>query len=93
MTIGIVIGVLAAVYRGRFFDRFTRIFAVIGDSVPSFWFGLLALVFFGLALPRVLEDFGIGTGRPILPMGGRCAPVRGGCPPIYERINYLILPP
>ena len=92
MTIGIVIGVLAAVYRGRFFDRFTRIFAVIGDSVPSFWFGLLALVFFGLALPRVLEDFGIGTGRPILPMGGRCAPVRGGCPPIYERINYLILP-
>ena len=93
LTTGIVIGVLAAVYRGRLFDRFTRIFAVIGDSVPAFWFGLLALVFFGLLLPRVLEEsFGIGNGRPILPMGGRCLPTRGGCPPIYERLQFLILP-
>ena len=89
---GITIGVLAAVYRGRFFDKFTRIFAVVGDSVPAFWLGLLAIVFFGLILPRLLEPYGIGTGRPILPMGGRCPPVRGGCPPIFERIHYLILP-
>jgi len=90
---GITIGVLAAVYRGRFFDKFTRIFAVIGDSVPAFWLGLMALVFVGIVLPRdILEGMGIGDGSPILPMGGRCPPVRGGCPPIYERIQYLILP-
>ena len=92
LTTGIVIGVLAAVMRGRAFDRFTRIFAVIGDSVPSFWLGLMAIVFFGLILPRLLEGYGVGTGRPILPMGGRCPPIRGGCPPIYARMHYLILP-
>ena len=92
LTSGIVIGVLAAVMRGRAFDRFTRIFAVIGDSVPSFWLGLMAIVFFGLILPRMLEEYGLGSGRPILPMGGRCPPIRGGCPPIYARLHYLILP-
>ncbi len=92
LTTGIVIGVMAAVYRGRAFDRFTRIFAVVGDSVPAFWLGLMALVFFGIMLPRALEPYGIGDGRPILPMGGRCPPVRGGCPPIFERIHFLLLP-
>ncbi len=70
LTNGILIGVLAAVYRGRGFDRFTRIFAVIGDSAPPFWLGLLAIVTFGIILPRILQDYGIGQGRPLLPMGG-----------------------
>lgn len=92
LTSGIGIGMLAAVYRGRFFDKFTRIFAVIGDSLPAFWLGLMLLVFFGITLPRFLVDFGIGDGRPLLPMGGRCPPVRGGCPPLFERLHYLLLP-
>ncbi len=92
VTIGLVIGVLAAVYRGRLFDRFTRVFAVLGVSIPVFFLGLLVIIFFGIELPRFLEGFGIGDGRPILPMGGRCPPVRGGCPPIYDRFQYLILP-
>ena len=90
--IGIMVGVLAAAYRGRGFDRSSRVIAVIGDAVPAFWLGLLAIIFFGIILPRWLEAQGIGAGRPVLPMGGRCPPVRGGCPPIYERIQYLILP-
>ena len=89
---GLMIGVLAAVYRGRLFDRATRLFAVLGISIPTFWFGFMLIIFFGLVLPRFLEGYGVGSGRPILPMGGRCPPVRGGCPPIYERLHYLILP-
>ena len=92
LTTGIGVGVLAAVYRGQFFDKFTRIFAVIGDSLPAFWLGLMLLVFFGITLPRFLSDFGIGNGSPVLPMGGRCPPVRGGCPPIFDRLHYLLLP-
>ncbi|MDE2637931.1 MAG: ABC transporter permease [Chloroflexota bacterium] len=92
LTNGILIGVLAAVYRGRAFDRFTRVFAVIGDSVPAFWLGLLAIVTFGIILPRFLQDYGIGQGRPLLPMGGRCPPIRGGCPPIFERLHFMLLP-
>ena len=89
---GLAVGVLAAIHRGRTFDRVSRIFSVLGDSVPTFWLGLLAIVCFGLALPQFLSQYGIGNGSPILPMGGRCPPVRGGCPPIYERLNYLLLP-
>jgi peptide/nickel transport system permease protein len=92
LTSGLLIGILAAVYRGRLLDRFTRVFAVLGVSIPVFFLGLLAIIYFGIELPRFLEGFGIGDGRPILPMGGRCPPVRGGCPPIYERLHYLILP-
>ncbi len=92
LTTGIGVGVLAAVNRGRFFDKFTRIFAVIGDSLPAFWLGLMLLVFFGITLPRFLIDFDIGNGSPLLPMGGRCPPVRGGCPPLFARLHYLILP-
>lgn len=91
-SVAIVIGVLAAVYRGRAFDRYSRIFSVMGDSFPSFWMGLLLIMFFGIALPRALEPYGLTDGSPLLPMGGRCPPVRGGCPPLFERLQYLIAP-
>ncbi len=91
-SVAIVLGVLAAVYRGKAFDRYSRIFSVMGDSFPSFWLGLLLIMFFGIALPRALEPFGLSDGSPLLPMGGRCPPVRGGCPPIFERLQYLVSP-
>jgi len=91
-SVAIVLGVLAAVYRGRAIDRYSRIFSVMGESFPSFWLGLLLIMFFGIALPRALEPHGLGDGSPMLPMGGRCPPVRGGCPPIYERLQYMIEP-
>lgn len=78
--IGIPIGIMAAVWRGTPFDSFTRVFAVVGNAVPDFWMGFMLLMFFGQPV--------LG----LLPMGGMCAPVRGGCPPIYQRLEYLILP-
>lgn len=80
LTLGIPIGILAAIWRGGWFDNGSRILAVIGDAVPSFWMGFLMILFFGAPF------------LDILPMGGRCAPVRGGCPPLYARLEYLILP-
>ena len=82
VTNGILIGVLAAVHRGRPFDRYSRIFAALGDSIPVFWLGLLSIVFIGIVLPRALESYGIGNGSPFLPMGGRYSPIRGGCHPL-----------
>ncbi len=81
LTIGIPVGVLAAVNRGGYFDNFTRIMAVVFNALPSFWLGLLLLLVFG------------GTGLGLLPMGNRCGIVLvGGCPPFYERLEYLFLP-
>ena len=81
LTIGIPVGVLAAVNRGGPFDNFTRIVSVIFNAFPVFWLGLILLLIFG------------GTGLGLLPMGNRCGLVLlGGCPPLYERLEYLVLP-
>jgi peptide/nickel transport system permease protein len=80
VMIGIVLGILAAVRRGGLFDNSTRILAVIFSAVPQFWLALIALLFFGSRLG-------------LLPLGGRCAATLSEtCPPLYERIQYLILP-
>lgn len=81
LTIGIPVGVLAAVDRGGLFDNFTRITSVVFNALPVFWLGLILLLIFG------------GTGLGLLPMGNRCGIVLvGGCPPFYERLEYLVLP-
>ena len=43
---GIAIGVLSALRRGSFFDRFAMTIALAGVSLPIFWTGLMALSFF-----------------------------------------------
>ena len=81
LTVGIPIGVLAAVNRGGMFDNITRIMSVVFNALPVFWLGLILLLIFG------------GTGLGLLPMGNRCGLVLlGGCPPFYERLEYLLLP-
>lgn len=89
---GLSVGVLAAIKRGQTFDNTARVIAVIVDSTPIFWLGFIFIMLFGIILPNLLQGYGIGDGSQILPMGGRCAPVRGGCPPVYQRLEYLILP-
>ena len=44
--LGIPMGVIAAVYRGKFFDRFFMSTALIGYSMPIFWWALLLIIVF-----------------------------------------------
>jgi len=46
MTVGIPLGVLAAVYQGRWPDQLARVIGLLGYSVPVFWFGLMGLLLF-----------------------------------------------
>ena len=79
-TLGIIVGILAAVNHRGWFDQLSRVFAVIVDSIPSFWLGLLLLLFFGVILG-------------ILPLGGRCkTTLDPSCPPVPVRLEYLLLP-
>lgn len=81
LVIGVPIGIFAAVARGGVFDNFTRVSAVVFNALPVFWLGLLLILIFG------------GNGLDLLPMGNRCeAVLTGGCPPIYQRLEFLILP-
>lgn len=45
-SLGVPLGVLAAVKRGSLVDQIVRIVGLVGYSVPIFWLGLLALLVF-----------------------------------------------
>jgi peptide/nickel transport system permease protein len=47
---GITIGTLAAVFRGKMFDRVLMFISMLGISAPAFWVAVLLQIFFGLRL-------------------------------------------
>jgi peptide/nickel transport system permease protein len=50
VIVSIPLGVVSAVYRGRLPDRVAMTLALIGQSVPPFWSGIVAVMFFGVYL-------------------------------------------
>lgn len=50
LAIGIPLGFLAAVNRGRFADTAVMVIAVLGVSIPAFWLGLIMIQVFSLKL-------------------------------------------
>ncbi|WP_270167186.1 nickel ABC transporter permease [Paenibacillus sp. SYP-B4298] len=44
------LGSLAALYRGGWLDRLSRVLAVVGAAVPSFWLGLILIDLLGVRL-------------------------------------------
>ena len=45
VLLAIPLGTLAAVYRGRWIDQAVQVFSVAGLSIPSFWLGILFILF------------------------------------------------
>jgi peptide/nickel transport system permease protein len=50
LLLGIPLGVLAAVKRGTAIDTAARLIALLGQSVPVFWLGLVLMYFFSVQL-------------------------------------------
>lgn len=84
LLISIPIGVISAVRQYSWFDHGTTTLAFIGHSIPVFWFGLILIMIFNVALKNP------ATGGPLLPGGGMYTI---GVPPTLEdRLSHLILP-
>jgi len=67
VSISVPLGILSARYPGKWPDQISRILALIGASIPSFWFGLMLIYFFAFKL-QILPSTGIGTfSQTILP--------------------------
>jgi peptide/nickel transport system permease protein len=60
LLIALPLGTMAALYRNRWIDSASRVFALIGSSIPSFWVGLLFIEWFAVKL-RILPSMGEGT--------------------------------
>lgn len=59
IALGVPLGIFAAVNRGTIGDKVSTLIAVIGQSIPPFWFGLLLILFFSVYL-GVLPTSGRG---------------------------------
>jgi peptide/nickel transport system permease protein len=65
LVIGIPCGILAAVRVGGWWDRVGKIFALMGLAMPSFWVGLLLILFFSVNLGW-LPSSGSGTALHVI---------------------------
>tara|TARA_B100000809_G_scaffold252094_1_gene286395 strand:+ start:25177 stop:26253 length:1077 start_codon:yes stop_codon:yes gene_type:complete len=72
LVIGIFFGVLSALYKDSFFDRFVAVVSTVGMSLPSFLSAILFAWFFGFVLKKYtnlnmtgslyeVDDFGEGV--------------------------------
>jgi peptide/nickel transport system permease protein len=50
VVVSIPLGVVAAVWRGRWWDKIAMTVAFLGQSVPPFWSGIIAVMLFGVLL-------------------------------------------
>jgi peptide/nickel transport system permease protein len=65
LAVGIPAGVLAATFRNSWIDHVSRVSALIGVSLPSFWVGLMLILAFAYYL-RVFPIAGYGSLRHLV---------------------------
>jgi peptide/nickel transport system permease protein len=83
-------GIIAAVRRGRSFDRITTALAVAGISLPAFWFGLLLQIVFAIALGWVPSSGRTTPGWSGGPGGSGGLGFLGG--DFIDHVQHLVLP-
>ncbi len=65
LLISIPLGVLSAMNPHKSLDRIATLLAIIGQSIPGFWLGILLILFFGVHL-KWLPISGSGTWQHIV---------------------------
>lgn len=65
LTFGLSFGILSAVNVGRWFDKFGKVFALLGQSLPVFWVGLMLMWIFAVKLGW-LPTSGMGTWQHLI---------------------------
>lgn len=81
VILGVLLGTLAALFRGRSLDRWILSISICAMSLPTFWLGILFIMGFSVHL-RWLPAGGTGAGFGDL----------SGVDILVERIRHLILP-
>ena len=63
--VGVSLGIVAAVHRGTGYDYASTVLAVLGQSLPNFWLGIMLILLFGVAL-RWLPTSGFESWRHLI---------------------------
>jgi peptide/nickel transport system permease protein len=65
VVIGIPIGVISAVRRGSFLDTAGRVLAMLGQSMPAFWVGIVLMYIISVQF-RLLPTSGYGSFKQLI---------------------------
>ena len=65
IIISFPLGIASAVYRNKIADYIIRFLSFIGVSMPSFWFGMILIYFFGVQL-KILPVAGFSSWKSII---------------------------
>ncbi len=65
--IAVPLGVAAAYYQGKWFDRFTTLFSFVGFATPTFWLALMLMLVFGVQLGWLPVSGMMSVGTDYLP--------------------------
>jgi peptide/nickel transport system permease protein len=65
LLLALPVGILSAVKRDTWFDRVGKVVALVGQSMPTFWFGILLILFFSLYI-RLFPTSGYGYGMHLV---------------------------
>lgn len=87
VTLGVLLGVVAALRRGGVVDKAVMLFAQLGVSMPVFWLGILLMLLFAVQLGWLPA---IGRGPPMLPALGGLLVGRSG--PFLDSLAHLAMP-
>jgi peptide/nickel transport system permease protein len=72
LSLGLLLGIAGAYWRGGWIDHLARLISLLGHSVPVFWLGLMALYVFYAAL-----GWAPGPGRISFHLEGMVPPLSG----------------
>jgi peptide/nickel transport system permease protein len=96
LVFGISLGMLSALFKDRWLDHATRIFAVSGIALPPFWFGLLLQLGFAVWLGWLPTSGRIGVstdpGDPITGMLLVDSLLKGNGALFTQALSYILLP-
>lgn len=87
ITFAIPLGIIAALNRGTAIDGGIMALAMVGQSIPSFWLGIMLILFVGLGLSWLPISGHVPVIQPMLQ--GDFATAFGNVP---QALRYLIMP-
>lgn len=65
VVVGIPIGILSAAQRGTLLDRAVMMIALVGQAMPTFWWGVVLILVFSVTL-HLLPTSGAGTAAQLV---------------------------
>jgi len=95
--VGVPLGLTAALFRDTFIDKIARIVALVGHSIPVFWFGIVGLVIFYAGLnwvggPGRVDVFYEGMVMPQTGLLLIDSLLQGETEIFWNALGHIILP-